>query len=472
MIKTLKKPYIEFVGMSASNVTGSAYLVKYNEYQILVDYGLYQSNNIVDDYKINKAGHKSVKPKNIDYIIITHNHQDHIGKLPELYKNGCKATLYTPNGTSRLMKLMLSDSAKIMATESEQLNLKHGIKASPLYTNEDIETMMEYVVECDFLTPIKVNDAITFTYYSARHIPKSAQILLELNNGINTKKIMFSGDIGSPTMPNSYLGEFNPIESVDIVVGECTYSDNKRKHTTNDRPKDVDKLHTLISNAIEKKSKVLIPVFSLSRLQGMLTMLYTMYGSNLDIPVIIDTPLGTKINGMWGDLIDCDDELWYKVINWSNIRIAHEYGDSKYYQELDEPMIILSSGGMLSAGRAVGWARKIVGEAKHNICFCGFAGENTLAHQIKNQRQYPFVKVDGKKLKNKCNVTILNSFSSHMCYDELIEYYCSVEYQKIILIHSEDKSKIKFAEDLRKKLSECDRSSKVICGTNDMKVHF
>ena len=470
--KALKKPYIEFVGQSGNDVTGSSYLVKYNEYQILVDYGLYQSNNLIDDYKTNKTRHKSLKPKQLDFVFATQAHIDHIGKLPELYKNGCTAPLYTPKDTIKLMKLMLMDSAKIMATECEQLNTKHGIKATPLYDNDDIMTMFEYVVEYNIGETIVINDTIKFTTYNARHIPKAVQILLELNNSINGKKILFTGDIGSPTAPCHYLADFDCVEQCDVVIGEATYSDNRRKHSIKDRPKDVDKLHTVISQAIEKKAKVLIPVFSLSRLQMVLTLLYEMYGSNLSIPVIIDTPLGTKISSMWGDLIDKDDELWYKVHSWQNIKIAHEYGDSKYWQELDEPMIILSSGGMLSAGRAVGWAKKIVNNSKHHICFCGFAGQNTLAHQIKNHKEYPYVNVDGVKLKNKCNVTILNSFSSHMCYEELMEYYCSINYLQLVLVHSEDKSKIKFAEDLRERLSKANKTSKVVCGQKDMKVYF
>lgn len=472
MNKTIKKPYIEFIGQSGNDVTGSAYLIKFESEQILVDYGLYQSNNIVDDYKINKTRHKSLKPKQLTAIICTHLHTDHIGKLPELYNLGCTARLYIPIGTTKLLITMLQDSAKIMNLESEKLNVKYGIKAKPIYNNDDILLMQNFIVECDFSKKHKINDFVSFQYYNARHIPKSAQVLIEMNNGINIKKVLFTGDLGSPNSPCHYLEDFEEIKDCTCVVGEVTYSDNKRKHSVKDRPKDVDKLHTVISQAIEKKAKVLIPVFSLSRLQMVLTLLYEMYGSNLDIPVIIDTPLGTKINSMWGDLIDKDDELWYKVHSWQNIKIAHEYGDSKYWQDLDAPMIILSSGGMLSAGRAVGWAKKLVNNPRHHICFCGFSGQNTLAHQIKNHKEYPYVNVDGIKLKNRCNVTILNSFSSHMCYEELMEYYTSINYLQLVLTHSEDKSKIKFAEDLRERLSKANKTSKVVCGQKDMKVYF
>ena len=111
--KALKKPYVEFVGQSGNDVTGSSYLVKYNEFQILVDYGLYQSNNLIEDYKTNKTRHKSLKPKQLDFVFSTQVHIDHIGKLPELYKNGCTAPLYTPKGTVKLMKLMLNCIRKI-----------------------------------------------------------------------------------------------------------------------------------------------------------------------------------------------------------------------------------------------------------------------------------------------------------------------------------------------------------------------
>lgn len=469
--KALKKPYIEFVGQSGSNVTGSSYLIKYKNYQILCEYGLYQSNDMIGDYKVNKVRHKAVKPRQLDAVLLFHQHQDHTGKIPELYRNGCQAPLYIPAGTKSLLKLMWYDSCKIFDTECEQLK-KKGIKASPLYDINDIETALDHVIEVDMRSKVQINDEISVTYYNARHIVRSAQALFEFDDGINYRRVLFTSDIGSPDMDLPYMSDFDFIPYADVVIGEATYSDNKRKHSPKDRPKDVDKLHTVISQAIEKRAKVLIPVFSLSRLQMMLTMLYEMYGSNLSIPVVIDTPLGTKINSLWKDLIESDNELWEKVSNWQNIKIAHEYGDSKYYQDLDEPMIILSSGGMLSAGRSVNWAKKLVTNSKHHICFCGFAGSNTLAYQIKNQGKHPYIKVDKVTLKNNCNVTVLNSFSSHMCYEELMDYYCSIEYTKLVLVHSEDKSKMLFADDLRNRLSKLNRTSKVSCGTNEMKVYF
>lgn len=471
MSKTIKKPYVEFVGMNACGVTGSSYLIKYKDSQILYECGLYQSNDMIKDYNINKNRHKSIKPKLLDALVIGDLHTDHTGKIPELYHNGCKAPLYIPKGAKSLLKLMWYDSCKIFEAECEQLK-KKGIKAYPLYGYDDVENALDHIVEIDKKTKIKINDEISITHYNAKHIIRSSQTLFEFKDDINYKRVLFTSDIGSPNMDMRYMSDFEAVPYADVVIGEATYSDNKRKHSVKDRPKDIDKLHTVISEAIEKRAKVLIPVFSLSRLQMMLTVLYEMYGSNLDIPVIIDTPLGVKINALWKDLIECDEDLWEKVSNWSNIRIAHEYSDSKYYQDLNEPMIILSSGGMLSAGRAVGWAKKLVSNSKHHICFCGFAGENTLAYQIKNQNKHPYIKVDKVKLKNNCNVTILNSFSSHMCYDELMDYYCSIEYNSLYLVHSEQSSKIKFAEELRKRLSLVDRSSKVICAVQDMKCYF
>ncbi|MGF6375003.1 metallo-beta-lactamase family protein [Clostridiales Family XIII bacterium PM5-7] len=473
MARELKHAYYKAIGHSSHDVTGSCHLIRFKDYTILLDYGMYQTNDPIEDYKINKARHKDIKPKDIDYIFVSHIHADHIGLLPSLYRDGCTAPIFISKKSKRLLRIMLMDSVNIMERDCERYNKRNNVSMHPIYSKHDVDTMMKYVKEVTVNSKHKVNEDIKFKLISANHIINATQIMLEINDGTAIKKVGYTGDIGSPRFEKPFIEQFEPIDQVDLLIGECTYATNLRTHKKKDRNKDIDKIQAIVTRCLHDKSKILIPVFSLNRLEEVLSVLYdTYHDSDLKIPIIVDTPLGTSIADAWETTIEKDVEYWHKVWNWKNIQKPDTYKESVAWQQIDGAMIVLSSGGMLTAGRAVGWAHALLPHHKNHIVFCGFTSERSLASQIKNQKDNKQVKIDGKPTKNNAQVSILNSFSSHADHDELLDYYTEVKYNKIALVHSEAKSKIQFAEELKTALSKANRASRVICVNQDTKINI
>lgn len=464
-----KKIKIEFLGRSAYEVTQSCYKIRTENHTMLLDYGLYQGADIVTNYKVNHQRIKGLRPKEIDCILISHANIDHCGALPWLYAHGCAAPVYIPKGNKELMMIMLYDSAKIMAADALKLTKNH-INATPLYTNEDVEKLESFFVECDFGKLVQLNDEISFKMISAGHIVNSAQIMVYFKDGEMTKRLAYTGDIGSPQIEHPYVVSYQPTEFADVLIGECTYSAEARGHKPRDREKDLEKIRTIIqTTCVENRSKVLFPVFSLDRLQTILTVLYQMYGGDpmFNIPVLIDTPLGHKINQLWESIISKDKELWSDVVRWKNIVLPEAWADSVSWQESGRPCIILASSGMCTAGRSVAWCRHLLPDDKAHICFCGYSSDESLAQKIKDGKVHKWIEVENVSVRNRCGVTSLFSFSSHACRSELLDLYSvKLGYGTLCLVHSDFDSKTIFAEDVREKLAENGKSLRVIAVPN------
>jgi metallo-beta-lactamase family protein len=147
-----------------------------------LDYGLYQDQNPVENYKVNHTKIKEIKPRKIDYIFISHANIDHCGALPDLYRRGCNAEIIVPKGNKKLIELMLRDSAKIMDSDAEKLKKIYKIKAYPLYTESDIEDCMKHMVEYDIGEEHNLEEDFSFRFYAANHIVNAAQIVLTRRN--------------------------------------------------------------------------------------------------------------------------------------------------------------------------------------------------------------------------------------------------------------------------------------------------
>lgn len=465
MAKKNQKSYIEFVGYNSTEVTGSANLVRFLDDYILIDYGMRQTSNDEDDYKINRKRHKSIKPKALTAIILTHLHNDHCGLIPTLYRDGANCPLYIPQNSKGLLTLMLQDSVHIFEKEYELYN------KTPLFNQNDVDLTLKHVKEVDLYELTHVNDNISFTYYYAQHIVKSRQVLLELKNNTTIKRIGFTGDFSS--YKNRYfLLKRDTLPHCNIVIGESTYSNKNRINKENkDKKKDIDKIHDAIQDALSKRSKIIVPVFSLDRLEIFLATLYDTYDGKCPIKIFVDTPLGYQISKLWDILIDKDFDLWNKIKNWDNVYWNTDFSLSQRFNMIQEPLMVLAGGGMLQGGRSRFWVKENLNNKDNIIMFCGFSTPNSLAGQIKEGKNY--ITIDNQKIKNKSKVVSLNSFSCHADYQKLMEYYVNeLKYEKICLVHGEMNAKINFAEDLKKNLSKSNRTSRVVCVTQNTKIHL
>ena len=465
MTKSKNKIRVSFVGTNNISVTGSMTHIQMDNYQILLETGLYQSNNNYEDYKINSRKF-DFKPKEIDYILIGHVHIDHIGILPRLYAQGCKAKIIAPIGTSKLFKIMGADSAFISGRDVETFERKYKKQFSPIYTQEDVENCLQYFEEYDYNEKIKLNDNIEFNFKPSGHIICAAQIELWLTQNNHTSKILYTSDLGNINTPKYYVENFESVNKANLVIGECTYSDRTRSVKYKDRIKDLEKIKSVINTiCLENGHKVLIPIFALDRCQNILTHLYDMYGKDEDfkVPILIDSPLAIKLTMLYKSLLKDEQlEKFKEVLSWGNILFVEEYEDSKNLQNLKQSMIILSASGFMQAGRARQWAKVLLPDSQSHILFCGYSSENSLAGKIKNCRKQKTITIDGKPIPNRCGITSLNSFTSHIQYDDLLKYYSDINAEKIALVHSEYNSKLEFAKELQEEISRKNKTGKVI----------
>ena len=290
--KGTSKPYIQFLGNSARDVTGSMHHVRFQKYSILLDCGLIQGHDIATDYRMNRDQLKKIKANQVDYIILSHCHIDHSGLIPALYAKGCHAHVYVPQGSIPFLKLLWYDSLKIMQGDCDKLVKKHGMKASPLFTEGDIEMALCRCIELPYDIGHKIAPEIVLTFYSAGHIIHSAQIYLELKSGSIVKRIGYTGDIGGLT-PRPYIITRMDMPFTNVMIGESTYNAKSRINNARDRENDIEKIKTVVAES----NKVLIPSFSLQRTQELLLILYNLWkqGDLPDIPIYLDSPLSQKI---------------------------------------------------------------------------------------------------------------------------------------------------------------------------------
>lgn len=455
MSKGVAKPYLHFIGGNASDVTGSCTIIRWRNYKIAVDCGLIQTNNIVSDYKANRELAKKMKSKDIQYFFITHLHADHVSGLLIAYHQGCQAHIYIPAGSSKIMKIMLEDSAKIMEQDALKIQNKHGIKAAPLATLNDVERVMNRVIELPFDSDIDIVDGLKVRLYPAGHIINSSQIMFTFQDGYIKKRIGFTGDIGAEEKSKS-VTPIKPLQKCNIVVGECTYSDPARCYSyKKDRWYDRE----LIKTAINQYQKILIPVFSLQRCEDILEELANL-GTNC--PIYLDGPLACKIYHNWPEALDYEDRLDFKLIE--------EWSQSVELQLSNQHCVILSSSGMLSAGRALIHLKTLLHSSKNAVLFCGYSTPNTLAYEIKNGAKE--IKVDGEMIGNNAQIYCLNTFSSHANYHQLMQYYQQIEYDKLCLVHSNFETKVQFAHKLQDELHNQGKSSRVVAVNEDSKIYF
>lgn len=457
------KPYVKFIGNAATGVTGSCHLARFQEYGILLDCGLTQGNDIATDYQNNKALLKKIRVKDIQWIILSHIHQDHCGLVPALFAKGCQAHIYIPAGSKPILKLLWQDSLKIHQSDCLKLTNKHGKGYAPFYDEDDIDTALNRCIEVDYYVNQYLTKNIKFNYIPSGHIIYATQIHLSMIQGYQEYRLGFTGDIGGVT-EQCYVTPRKPLEFCDLLIAESTYNQPTRPNSAKDRPKDIEK----IQSVIDESHRVLFPCFSLQRSQQLLTLLYDMWSNNqlsYNIKVYLDSPLAIKICNVWPN-----DERWQKVMNWSNLHMISEALDSKKLQMSNEKCVIIGASGFLSGGRILSHLTTALPNPNNTIMFIGYSGDNNLASKIKSGDK--FVEVSGVVLENKAKIVDLRSFSSHASYEELLDYYTELRYNKICLVHGEQSGKIEFAKMLKDKLANQGKSSRVIAVNEDSKVYF
>jgi len=437
---------IQFCG-AAQWVTGSCHLITLSDgYKILLDCGLFQGKG-KNIWEMNNTWH--FKPSEIDTLILSHAHIDHTGRVPQLGKDGFSGNIHCTHATRSLCAIMLLDSAKIQERDVEWHNKKILKKRRkdlkklrvPLYKSEDVPVAMSQFVGYNYDRWYEIDDRVEVMYRDAGHILGSASVTLRIKEGNKTRLVGFSGDIGRPDRPILRDPKKMP-EGLEYLICESTYGD--KEHETS--PEQSEAFLDVIKEAcVEKKGKLIIPAFSVGRTQEIVYMLDKMETAGLlpRIPVYVDSPLAVNATMIFGQHPECFDENLneYLLIDdnpfgFNNLNYIREVADSKALNESDKPCIIISSSGMMNAGRVKHHLFNNIEDEKNTFLIVGYCSPDTPGGMLRDG--VGTIKLFGDWKMVNATIKVMDSFSAHADRKEIHEFIINQkELKKIFLVHGE-----------------------------------
>ena len=434
-------------------VTGSSHCLEINGKKILVDCGLQQGRDELDNRYLAFA------PGSIDILLVTHAHIDHTGRIPLLVKNGFHGRILTTRVTADLMKIMLLDSAHIQESDAEYENRK-GQRAGrehvePLYTEQDALDVFKYVTTCEYEETVELCEGVRAVFTDAGHLLGSASITLELEeNGVH-KTLVFSGDIGNVDQP--IIRDPQLLKKADYVVMESTYGD--RNHT--EVWSYTDELAEIIDETLGKGGNVVIPSFAVGRTQELLYFIREIKDQKLvkstpNFPVYIDSPLAKAATTVFcGDLHGYLDEQALDLVKdgthmftFPNLNLVESSEESKMLNMDTTPKVIISASGMCDAGRIRHHLKHNLWRANSAVVFVGFQSPGTLGRRLLDGVEK--VKLFGEEIAVKAKIVNFQGLSSHADHDHLIEWIKAFDPKPthVFVVHGDEDVAPVFAEEL------------------------
>ena len=475
--KKLKDDGIYFLGNNALDVTGSYIYLKYKGKQILLEFGMVQENDYLINYKMNSEKLK-FDPSEIDYVFVNHCHIDHIGMLPRLVKLGFEGKIIASHATAMLMKPLLLNSSFILNSEALVLSRKYKRNYDPIYTEDDVYKTLNLVYEYDEINKEYIlDDVISFEWLKNSHCVGSRQLRLTLTDENNVKQhILYTSDIGALHTDNHYLSDTEiDTRGYRYAIMESTYG-LKGRQNKKTRVFDLEHLRVAINTVLERGGTFIMPCFSFSRTQEILTNLYELYSDkDFKYDIVVDSMLSCDISNLYDEILDEDSlKLWKKVKNWNNVKFVTEKNESVAIVKGHEPKIVISSSGFCTNGRVLSYLHEYLSDEKSMIAFSGYVGDNNsyLSYRIKNYKENRILKVSGDMVENKADCISLTTFSSHANRKDLIEYGSSLQTEKLILVHGSVEAKNSLKEDLKEAISKKNKTHKVVAASKDMFLHL
>lgn len=435
-------------------VTGSCHCLEVNGKRILIDCGLQQGRDEIDNRELPFA------PNTIDYVLITHAHIDHSGRVPMLVRQGFTGQIWTTRLTRDLLEIMLADSAYIQESDAEYENRKNQRAGrpmvEPIYTVQDAMQTMQYVHPCEYGQTLQLCEGVTATFTDAGHLLGSASITMELTEDGVTKTIVFSGDIGNIDQP--IIRDPIPLHKADYVVMESTYGDRNHQEVWS----YTDELARVIDRTLARGGNVVIPAFAVGRTQEILYFLRRIKQENLvksapDFPVYIDSPLAKKATGIFaGDLRGYLDEEAIELVKsgtamftFPGLRMTESVEESKLLNMDKTPKVIISASGMCDAGRIRHHLKYNLWRPESTIIFVGFQSPGTLGHTLLEGAES--VKLFGEKIAVRASIENFRGLSSHADRDHLLAWAQSFEAPAhFFVVHGDREVAPYFADSLKK----------------------
>lgn len=447
---------LSFYG-AAEMVTGSCYLIETEKHNILIDCGMFQGDADSEDLNRNIF---DFEPSKIDFLLLTHSHIDHSGRIPLLVKRGFKGKIYSTKATAELCSIMLPDSGYIQEMEVEWINrkrLRSGKSlVEPLYKVDDAENSLKYFEPINYDDLIEIAEGIEIRYRDAGHILGSAIIELWVSDKGEKIKMVFSGDLGNKDIP--LMREPSLIDETDYLVMETTYGNKLHKESKNTLLLLLD----IITHTIEKGGNIVIPSFAVGRTQEILYMLNMLKESEFSkiksIPVYVDSPLAINATNVFQnnmDLFDDDTKALIKKgdnpFEFPNLIFTKTADESKAINFHEGSSIIVAASGMCDAGRIKHHLKHNLWRGNSCVVFVGYQAKGTLGRKILDGEKK--VKIFGEEIYVNCNIYSLNGLSGHADKNGLLDWVSAFKKKpaKVFLTHGEEDSLWEFSRELKGK---------------------
>jgi len=410
---------VKFLG-GAQSVTGSRYVIEMNGFRLLFDCGLFQG---LKELRLRNWDEFPVDPATIDAVIISHAHIDHTGYLPGLVRRGFNGPVYCTQPTADLMEIMLLDSAKLQKEEADFARRKGYSKHSdpqPLYTEEDAKAAFVLFHTCGYDEKVNIHKSVDFIFRDAGHLLGSAITEVFIHGEKQTKKIVFSGDIGR--YRQDMLQQPTSIDQADVLFVESTYGNKDNPYVD-----PTTELVRIINETFDRGGVLVVPAFAVGRTQGLLFYLRTLMKEDKipDVPVYIDSPMAISATYLFYKYpgyhkIKTTGKELAQEIETNMLVFVKSAEHSKTLNDIKSRAIIISSSGMMTGGRIMHHMFHRLKNPNDTFLVAGYQAEGTRGRDLLDGRKT--IRMFGEEVPVNCKVEYISSMSGHADRTELFQW--------------------------------------------------
>ncbi len=426
---------------AAQTVTGSKHLLELdNGTRLLLDCGLFQGRR-AEAEQLNRE--LPFDAASIDAVLLSHAHIDHSGLLPKLWKDGFRGRVWATHATHSLCSLMLLDSAFIQEKDIRFVNKLHKKRgqppAEPLYIEKDALGILEQFIGVGYRQSFSPAPGVSVEYRDAGHILGSATMVISVEEGGKTKRLGFTGDVGSPNRP--ILRDPQPMAECDWLITESTYGGEVHEESSRTR----ERLQEIIQSTAARGGKVIIPAFAVGRTQEIIYALDQLAneGRLPELPIYVDSPLAVRATGVYLAHPECYDAKLreylmqdHNAFEFERLTYVRDVAGSKKINESHFPAVVISASGMCEAGRILHHLRHNISDSNSTVVMVGYCADHTLGKRIIDRE--PIVRIFGEEYRRRCRVEVLNSMSAHADEPGLVEFLSNHDpkaLRKLFLVH-------------------------------------
>ncbi len=394
---------------AAGEVTGSNQMLESGGVKILIDCGLRQGTQFAEEYNFEPFPYY---PKEIDAVFVTHSHIDHVGRIPQLVRQGFRGPVYSTPPTKDFAELLLLDSERLLERVAEELG------HPPLYLPADVERTLDQWKGIHYHEPV-THGPFTVEFFNAGHILGSSFIKIEAEG----KSIVFSGDLGNS--PEPLLQDLEPLPATDYLVMESTYGGRTHDPPATRR----DRLEEAIIRTVRRGGVLMIPAFAMERTQDLLFHINELVegGRIPPVPVFMDSPLAIKLTTVYEKYASYFDQESFRrmqkgddLFSFKNLHFTLTTEESKEINRVPAPKVIIAGSGMSNGGRILRHEQRYLPDPKSMLLIVGYQASRTLGRELLDGARA--VTMFGERIPVRAEVHSIHSYSAHADQPRLVEW--------------------------------------------------